>query len=1410
MRIKWGYVALFAVALVLVIAVSSASATNIKKAKISQWEYGTFDLYNGKLRVTVYSDGLFTAQTADGKQILYPGDTSDLSIKIGNTAYDIQSDDLGDYMTVQPTKLNNYTAITCWEVNDINLTEKIELVGDYIKFTLVVRNDGYTTKNVSLRYLFDTQLEDNDGSPLMAKGVLYTHEWAFCPVDFNYWSAYTEPNVTTSQLVTYCWWDTRPTEIIFAHWPDAFGTIFYYNWSPTRRFYTPGYTSSPESDSCVLMYWDNIVLPPGATKVINVYYGISYKIPIELSVKLNKQTYRSGELMEVFAKATSNGSIVVLSRDNTNIYIDGNRVPIHSVAFDPATGYYVFYVPAPIVTGDITTYHTLKVVVATSEGSATAEASFAVTGITVSTHVSLRINDNVDDATYFWNHPTRYNEPVYRRLVDRPVFVITTPNKQRYAGWEYTLTIYEPVRVYTNYQPPIVDHPIRKIIYKKVTSVRLPCTNVSYVWNWTPWRTNLWMNENLTPLPTVGIWIVKLNLTNTYTGESRTILTKDFYVIFDFNKTLGENFVTLPYEPAYGWDYSCWYNYSLHQYNSTIWKTAVQWINGRYEIYRAVNDISELARRIWGTNSSNVMCFHHAECNESTDFVYDGYDNNFNGVVDDLQENWNYNYNPYGISYNDPFAGKAYRVGGSSGPYQYWVSSNGSVHYGPASEYARYAATIAWYQDTLKMINENFNPEHINFHGHRHSLGVCIDYAMLGVAYLRSVGIPARVVTLRFWPLGGHASLQWYGEGYTPHWCENNYTGWHALDVDFLIQNSGWERYKNDPSLYNLCGCIVLNALVRSVNGNIVDISDWYNSPYSYPSINAVSMSDILYSQENGSLRVHIINTSTLKSNSTADVYLRITNIANSNVTADIGVQLVSLPGFGMNSTILSSTSKTITVPAQSSTDVGMVLSIGNIPQGSYGLKVLINNTTSLEEITNVTTNYKVTATPVVTPVNGSAFAYLVKIVNGATALHDLVISLDLRNSFTTNESTTYTVGYLAPNQTISHEWILTPVASGNHIVEVKVYSSEGSAKLDNLVRVLSQPKLGLKAIVPRSVRPGQMFQIVISVVNMGDTAASNIVLKASSPNGIYFNTPDIYIGTVYGHSMKNVTLTALVNSTVNFSREYLTLTAEYSNSNVTTVVPINISIPKVSICLEGAVSMPVSGMVYARVGEVNGLYIVVRNTGNLTLHNLVISTSTGLRYQYYELEPGSSITIPLNYLPTTPGLSSLTVTVTSLETRNETTFGIVNVEFPLSCNVPDHVNLNSNIPVNVTVKDEVPGILFTNVTVVIELSGNGYTRTITLPLLSMNYSSVKNASTAINTTGLPSGTYTLTVRVYADGNLVATYSKSITIGMMTKTQIFQKIMEDITLYARAPPSEKVRIFQEIMELIQQYVNAPP
>ena len=529
-----------------------------------------------------------------------------------------------------------------------------------------------------------------------------------------------------------------------------------------------------------------------------------------------------------------------------------------------------------------------------------------------------------------------------------------------------------------------------------------------------------------------------------------------------------------------------------------------------------------------------------------------------------------------------------------------------------------------------------------------------------------------------------------------------------------------------------------------------------------------------IYSAENENVRVYLLKTNGLKSNFTANVALKIENMLTTNTTANMSVQLATIPGPDMSSIVISENDKTVNIPAESSINLSLSLPIGNVPQGCYLLRILVNNTTVLEKIVNIAARYRVVATPVTTPVDGTPFAYLVKVVNGGSALHNVTIMLDLRSSFKTNESTTYTFGYIAPNQIVSHEWTLTPVSPGDDIIVVYVISDKGSVKLENFVKVNSRPKIYINNLTQVNARPGQTFQIPISVMNIGDSPASDVRLTVTSPSGIYISTPDIYIGTVDGHSMKNITLSAFASDSINSTHEYIIVTAEYSNPNKTKssetdVIPINVLLPKVSISLEGA-TIPVTGLVYVRVGEVNRLYIVVKNTGKLTLHDLVVFTSTGLKYQYYKLEPGSSITIPLkNYLPTTPGLFSLTITVTSLETRNETTFGILNIKFPISCNVPDHINLNSSIPVNVTVKDEVPGILFTNVTMVIELSGNEYTRTITLPLLSMNYNSVKNRLAVMDTTGLPSGTYTLTVKVYADGNLVATYSQSVMIGMMTK-----------------------------------------
>lgn len=88
---------------------------------------------------------------------------------------------------------------------------------------------------------------------------------------FNKWLGYDFwPNPTLTSVGTF---STQPVRVVFAWWPNAFSYDWSYTPDPNRRFYTPGYTTSPESDSCVLVYFQMGTLAPGAQDSITTYYG---------------------------------------------------------------------------------------------------------------------------------------------------------------------------------------------------------------------------------------------------------------------------------------------------------------------------------------------------------------------------------------------------------------------------------------------------------------------------------------------------------------------------------------------------------------------------------------------------------------------------------------------------------------------------------------------------------------------------------------------------------------------------------------------------------------------------------------------------------------------------------------------------------------------------------------------------------------------------------------------------------------------------------------------------------------------------------------------------------------------------------------------------------------------------------
>ncbi len=290
---------------------------------------------NEYLTMTIYPDGNFKGTNAIGECIFYPGSTSDLTIKIDSHEYNIGGT-LSNYRTkdtyINPN--NDKEAITEWVLPEgIHVEQHIKLEGDHVAFTVKARNNEDFNQDVSVRYLWDTQLCDNDGSPLKAKGTLYIKEMCFEPVDFDHWCAYSRPEESDAKLVTYGWWADMPDKMIFAHWPNAIGSVYSYNWDPNRQFYTPGYLSSPESDSCVLMYWENMNIPANGEKSVTSYYGTTIQAGLTLSMKLDKTEYNPNEMMKIYVKAidADGNNNYPLTQDNTEVRIDENNINIEDI-----------------------------------------------------------------------------------------------------------------------------------------------------------------------------------------------------------------------------------------------------------------------------------------------------------------------------------------------------------------------------------------------------------------------------------------------------------------------------------------------------------------------------------------------------------------------------------------------------------------------------------------------------------------------------------------------------------------------------------------------------------------------------------------------------------------------------------------------------------------------------------------------------------------------------------------------------------------------------------------------------------------------------------------------------------------------------------------------------------------------
>ncbi len=231
------------------------------------------NLSNQYLTLSVIRSGQFTMWTADRKYLLYPSaETGYLSVKIGTQVYNNRNGSLAVFTPFTVEDANN-AYIRYRTPENVLITQRFSLSGRAVRLQVEALNQGGTPRSISLRYLLDTQVNVNDGSPLYAPTIGTRVQETDMPApSFSFWRGYDSwPNPGLNSVGTFF---TRPDRVVFAWWPKAVGYHWDYTPDPNQIFYTPGYTYSPYSDSCVLLYFSMGTVNPGTQKTVATYYGM--------------------------------------------------------------------------------------------------------------------------------------------------------------------------------------------------------------------------------------------------------------------------------------------------------------------------------------------------------------------------------------------------------------------------------------------------------------------------------------------------------------------------------------------------------------------------------------------------------------------------------------------------------------------------------------------------------------------------------------------------------------------------------------------------------------------------------------------------------------------------------------------------------------------------------------------------------------------------------------------------------------------------------------------------------------------------------------------------------------------------------------------------------------------------------
>lgn len=188
-------------------------------------------------------------------------------------------------------------------------------------------------------------------------------------------------------------------------------------------------------------------------------------------------------------------------------------------------------------------------------------------------------------------------------------------------------------------------------------------------------------------------------------------------------------------------------------------------------------------------------------------------------------------------------------------------------------------------------------------------------------------------------------------------------------------------------------------------------------------------------------------------------------------------------------------------------------------------------------------------------------------------------------------------------------------------------------------------------------------------------------------------------------------------------------------------------------------------GVIETLADEPCNLTVYVRNTGTEVLHNLQVVTNVNFTQDIGNVTEGQVREVPIQFTPTTPGLSGLNVTVESDEIESSLTRTLLVEKFDLTVSIPKtEYGLNEPVPINISVTNEVPGMRFIDLKIEVNISGS-YNQTFEIPLLSLAPLATKDTTFTWNTTGVSSGAYTIVTSFIMADREVAGDEKCVTIN---------------------------------------------